>query len=192
MKNAIFTSACLVLLFTSCKKEDVAAPIDNTVDAIQLQNTAVTSYISDWEPVPAAGWQASTSTNGKVDYSYTRSTPQLNAAALRGGMVKAFAKGYNFVDMTINTPQGLPFQFYLPYERMAHPYVWNMDKEQEAIKVGVSMDKSMSGMFIGAQNGIQMRYVVISPAYFTQNNTDAQSLSNMSYTQLMTKLGVNP
>lgn len=192
MKNAIFTTACFVLFLTSCKKEDMAAPKDNTIDAIQIQNASTSSFVSDWEPVPASGWEANTTSTGKMDYTYSRNTPQLNAATVRGGFVKAFARGYNFIDLTMNTPQGLPFQFYLPYERMMHPYSWNIDKEQSAIKVGVSMDKSMNNIFLTGQSGIKMRYVVVTPAYFTENNIDAQAMSRMSYTELMAKLGANP
>lgn len=188
MKRTIFTSACFVLLFASCKKEDIART-DDTVDAIQLQSSASSAFVSDWEPVPAASWQSTSSADGKMKYSYNRATPQLNASALRGGFVMAYAKGYNFIDQNMDKPMGLPFTFYLPYERMMHPYIWNIDKEQGGILVGLDMNKSMSQEFITGQNNIKMRYVVISPTYFTQNNITAQELGKLTYPQLMEKLG---
>jgi hypothetical protein len=185
MKRVIFTSACLALLFTACKKEDVA-PTDDSAAIVAGSSAGV--FVSEWEPVPQTSWQMSTITNGTMSSSYSRATPQVNDNVRTNGKVLVFAKGYSFADTAISKPMSMPFDFYLPFERMAFPYTWLYDAGNGQINVAVGMRPGMERYFDNAKDDIKFRYVVLPYEYFVQTGLTTQALSQMSYEDLMDRL----
>lgn len=191
MKHVIFTSTFLILFFTSCKKEQISA----SVEAAQSLNTSPSTsavYVSNWEMTPALNWQLTTASEGNKVYHYTRSIAQVNNDVLNNGTVLIFARGYNFADLQMNKPMPIPFVFYLPYERMASPYVWNDEKRNGAVTIQVGMNTEMEKYFLTSGSGLQLRYVVLPADFIEKNNLTVQSVSRLSYLDLVQKLGVNP
>lgn len=191
MKHVIFTSTFLILLFTSCKKEEMSA----SVEAAQSSKTSPATsgvYVSNWEVTPALNWQVSNSSEGSKVYNYTRSIAQVNNDVLNNGTVLVFARGYNFADLQMDKPMPIPFVFYLPYERMASPYVWNDEKKNGAVTIKVGMNAEMEKYFLANGSGLQLRYVVLPADFIEKNNLTIQSVSRLAYLDLMQKLGSNP
>ncbi|MDB5253082.1 MAG: hypothetical protein JWP27_2251 [Flaviaesturariibacter sp.] len=186
MKRVIFTSACLALLFTACKKEDVGATNDTPSALVAASSTGV--YVSNWESVPHDSWQSSATTNGTMSMTFNRATPQVNENVRTNGKVLVFAKGYSFADTSINKPMSMPFDFYLPFERMAFPYTWLYDAGNGQINVVVGMRPGMERDFNKAQDDIKFRYVVLPYDYFVQTGLTTAALSRMSYADLMERL----
>jgi hypothetical protein len=178
MKRGFFTSIAVVLLFTACRKEEMAASLATT----PANNTSSAPIVSNWEGVPSNSWMASRDANGAT-YSYQRTMPQLGTNVMSDGLVAVYSKGYSFGEIAGNNPMAMPFLFY-NNEQQTIPYAWEFKRGMNKIDVMVKMGVSQEDMFLQNQNGIQFRYIVIPREFLIKNNLSDVAVAKMSYRQL--------
>jgi hypothetical protein len=173
MKRGIFTSVSALVLFTACRKEEMAV-------SLQPQTNQV--YVSGWEPVAMNKWR-SIQSDGTATYAYTREMTQISGGVMSDGLVAVYTKGYGAGDVFINRPMSLPFLFYTT-EQQAVPYSWEVVKGDRRIDVQVKMAIPQQEQFINGQSDVQFRYIVVPRDFILKNNLTAAEISKMSYQQL--------
>src|SRR4051812_36591592 len=115
MKQVLLTTFSLALLFTACKKTDVAAPAETNTDAVVtgsgpmgsqtpnrgLQSSLQTSSvrITDWETMN--GWEKTTLGEAQVKMTSSRNFHEMTQNQLDHGAVLVYSKGYNFADASM-------------------------------------------------------------------------------------------
>ncbi|WP_345255655.1 hypothetical protein [Flaviaesturariibacter amylovorans] len=198
MKRALFSSALVALLFSACSKSDAVAEMAPAPENAQNQqpagNTVETTQNGSW----VTGWEnpstwSKTAGNDNVSiFNTPRNFKQLDQTMLNRGAIMVFARGYNFADVNMNTPLGVPFHFYLPYERMNFPVFWRYVAKMYGIDLNLEMHNDQSKYFIGAQPNVQLRYFLVPPEALARMNMTADDLRQMSYTNLVNLLQVAP
>ncbi|RYZ00430.1 MAG: hypothetical protein EOO11_01530 [Chitinophagaceae bacterium] len=195
MKRAIFTSALMALLFSACSKKDVVADTAPLPQAQRpatgtLEATQGGAWATGWEnPVT---WSPASGNDNITIYTTPRNFKQLDGAMLNNGATLVYAKGYNFSDASMDKPMGVPFYFYLPYERMNFPVYWRYVAKMYGIDLSLEMRNDQSKFFMGAQPGVKVRYFLIPPDALAQMNTTADAVRAMSYNDLVAMLHVAP
>jgi hypothetical protein len=174
MKRAIFTSISAIVLFTSCRKEEMAVALQ-TPQANQV-------YVSTWEPAAVSKWHLVQS-EGTATYSYSRDIPQVTGGVTSDGLVAVYTKGYLSGDVMINKPMGLPFFLYTN-EQQAVPFSWEIVKGDRKIDVMVKMAIPQQEQFVNGQEDVQFRYIVIPRDFLLKNNLTNTQVAKMSYQQL--------
>jgi hypothetical protein len=201
MKRGLFTALSLTLLFTACKKADVAAPVaaTNTGDqfigagsstGLQSSIHSSTVRITSWEPT--GGWSKTQYTDDQVRMQTTRSFREMTQAQLAQGALLVFSKGYNFADATMDKPLELPFYFFLPYERMNLPVYWEYLGKLNGVDMSLKMGNDAMSSFTNAHDNIKFRYFILSPQELQRLNKTAQEMRAMSYEQLTTLYHIAP
>jgi hypothetical protein len=175
MKSLTFTLFFVLLLFSSCRKNDMAASLVNPEPG-QV-------YVSNWENVSASNWKTTHDSDGTATYTYVRETPQLSNGVMSDGVVAVYTKGYSFNEMSVSKPMNLPFLFYTN-EHQSVPFAWEMAKKQGMVDVMVKMPVTDENQFIQGQSGVQFRYIVIPREFLLKNNLTNTGISKMSYEQL--------
>lgn len=194
----IITPLCLLLAFTACKKQDLRSkgvPQESptqlqtadsrTLDGSGALKTSGTGYyITDW--IGGQKWSASQSDKSNYLFINDQIIKQLDQSTLDKGAVLVFNKGYSFgASSSDQKPLGLPYYYYLPYERMAFPIRWESKLSVGHIYTVGSMNAYQAKMFIGAQDKFFTRYFVISPDYLKKYGLTSEKLHSMSYADLV-------
>lgn len=174
MKRGIFTSISAIVLFASCRKEEMAVSLQ-TAQPNQV-------YVSNWEPVAASHWRSSQS-EGTATYAYTREMPQLSGGVTSDGLVAVYTKGYASGDVMVNKPMSLPFFLYTN-EQQAVPFSWEIVKGDRKIDVMVKMAIPQQDQFVNGQSNVQFRYIVVPRDFLLKNNLTATEVNKMTYQQL--------
>jgi hypothetical protein len=173
MKSGIFTSISALVLFTACRKEEMA---------VSLQQPQNQVYVSGWEPVAVNQWR-SIPTEGSATYAYTRDIPQLSSGVMSDGLVAVYTKGYTAGDVMLGKPMSLPFLFYTS-EQQAVPFSWEIVKADKRIDVQVKMAIPQQEQFMNGQSNVQFRYIVVPRDFILKNNLTPAEMSKLTYQQL--------
>ena len=190
MNNVIFAlAATTVLLFSSCKKDnDNVEPrvLGETAD----RSIALFAVASPWTHVKS--WTASERDGMKV-YSTQIADARVTNDILSKGAVVAFVKGTDFSGGHFPfEPNMIPWDQFIPWERMAYPYHWTPDIKEGLIEVTIRMHPDIEADYLKHRDKVQTRYFILSEAFLKQHNWTQQSLKEQSYKQLVTKTGTTP
>ena len=117
MKGRCVFTAVVFLLFTACSKRDIQVHSLERTLSVKEAETKPQVYSTAWESIPA--WSAQTAPDA-MNFSYTRSVPQLSNEVLDNGVVLVFARNLweekgELKELAIpDKPLMMPFYF-LPY-----------------------------------------------------------------------------
>jgi hypothetical protein len=172
----IFTSVTLVLLFSSCRKDDMAASLKDPTESNKV-------YVSNWEGAASTAWQSSHDSAGIATYSYQKPLPQVNNGVMSDGIVAVYTKGYSFNEFSVSRPMNLPFLFYTN-DQQTVPFAWEMEKRQGRVDVLVKMPATQENQFVQGQTGIQFRYIVVPREFLIKHDLSASAFSKLTYEDL--------
>jgi len=189
MKNVIFTLAATTVLLLSCSKDN-----DNVEPQVLGDSgdraAAPTVFVSNWAPV--TNWNAS-ERNGMKVYSTTITDSRINNDILSRGAVLVFVKGTNFSSGNFEfEPNSLPWDQYIPWERMAYPYHWTPDVKDGQVTVSIAMHPEIEADYLKYRSSVQTRYFVLTEAFLRQHNLVPSKLQEYSYKQIVSMAGTTP
>jgi|GEM_PF-4020086 len=187
MKNVISTLAATTILLSSCSKNDKELFEDSTVSSTSLASVQT----SNWQP--ANTWQYSVGDDKEKVYSTTFSNSAITPEVRTKGAVVLYAKGYNFTGENAPAdPMGLPWYYYIPWERMAYPYYWEEDIKDGSATVRVKMHQDIEQAYLDHRKNLQFRYFILPEAFLKQHNLTQASAKQLSYQEMVAKTGTTP
>jgi hypothetical protein len=190
MKNVIFTLAATTVLLFSCSKDNDNVEPQVLGETGDRTTTTSTAAVSNWTPVN--NWSAS-ERNGMKVYTTGIADSRITSEVINKGAVVVFVKGTDFSGGNFDFGTNMiPWDQFIPWERMAYPYHWDTDIKDGQVGIVVRMHPDIEADYLRHRNNVQARYFILSEAFLKQHNLTSASVKEQSYQQLVAKTGTNP
>lgn len=189
MKNVISTLAATTILLLSCSKDnDNVEPqvLGETGD----RKTNSAAAVSNWTPV--SNWSVN-ERNGMKVYTTGIADTRITGEVINKGAVVVFVKGTDFSGGNFDFGTNMiPWDQFIPWERMAYPYHWDTDVKEGQLGIVVRMHPDIEADYLKYRGNVQARYFILSEAFLKKHHLTAASVKEQSYQQLVAKTGTNP
>ena len=177
------------IILTACSKEkDILAENTRTISTASKTNTIVSNWESgySWSQMDSSGYQV---------YFHDRVSPELTSDILNGGAVLVWAKNVKADNGNLITkPMRLPFHVLPEFGRPAYDNYWYYTATAGNLKMEFRSNKyrfSTDAVPV-PDASVQSRYFFIPESELDKWGYDANSITHLTYEELVDLAGVEP
>jgi hypothetical protein len=185
MKCGIFTLAAATILLACNKNSNEESQV---LGESGTRNS--TANVSNWESVNS--WNETTDNGMKIYYT-TRANTAINPDIVSKGAVVVYSKGYNFSNVPMeNPPMPLPWYYYIPWERMAYPYYYDIDVKDGENTIAIKMHPDLERDYMSNRQNLSFRTFVLPEGFLKKHNMTREQAKTMPYSEMARMAGVTP